>query len=150
MSETAELKFVEFNPHPRGLHVKDCVKRAICVATGEDYKKVKRDLNYTKNNLAPGCKTTKYDFNDPEVIETYTRLRGWKQVTLKPNYDTYMYHTPTVREFFEQGHQKGIYMFNGSYSRRSGHLCTMRDGVIYDTWDSRDIYIKDYWIIKEA
>lgn len=36
------------NVHPKGLKVRDCVKRAITTTTGMDYMEVQRELNRFK------------------------------------------------------------------------------------------------------
>lgn len=42
------------NPHPQGKRTTDCLKRAITLATGKPYLKVKKELNDLKK--ITGCK----------------------------------------------------------------------------------------------
>ena len=53
------------NPHPQDKSVGDCVKRAICLASGKDYQEVKIELNRHKRMMqVRKRKRPIVDFND--------------------------------------------------------------------------------------
>ena len=63
------------NPHPKGCLVGDCVKRALTIATGEDYREVSRQLNRIKRELNAD------KFNSNEVWWEFVNRRGYKAET---------------------------------------------------------------------
>ena len=120
MTET----FKYYNPHPDGKRVKDCVKRAICGATGKDYREVKIELNRTKK--ITHC-------------EKFNNNKNWKYY-VEHNLKAIKLSFPAVAgcermngQRFAETHPTGCYIL-----RMAGHLSCCRDGVIYDTWDCRE------------
>ena len=63
------------NPHPDGKRVRDCVKRAICLAEGRDYRDVKNELNRLKREL--GLEK----FNSNENWKTYVERKNYKKLS---------------------------------------------------------------------
>ena len=63
------------NPHPDKKIVNDCVKRAICLAEGRDYKDAKNDLNRLKREL--GLKK----FNSNENWKTYLERKNYEKIS---------------------------------------------------------------------
>lgn len=133
------MAFVFKNPHPEGLRVGDCIKRAIVIATGINYHDVQVMLNRYK-------KTTKHP-NDywREFIEKV--LGGWKIsedmrfINCGQRY--------TVDEFAEDFYEHTCIL------RCSKHLVATAGGDYYDTWDSgyKGVYIAwrigSYLIVRE-
>ena len=111
------------NPHPDGKIVNDCVKRAICLAEGRDYKDVKNDLNRLKREL--GLKK----FNSNENWKTYLERKNYEKISFPAK----------AGECRMNGHRFAEIHPAGSYIlRMSKHLVACVDGVILDTWDCRD------------
>ena len=111
------------NPHPDGKRVRDCVKRAICLAEGRDYRDVKNELNRLKREL--GLEK----FNSNENWKTYVERKNYKKLSF-----------PAISgESRMHGHQFAETRPTGSYIlRMASHLSSCVDGVILDTWDCRD------------
>lgn len=111
------------NPHPDGKRVRDCVKRAICLAEGRDYRDVKNELNRLKREIGAE------KFNSNNNWKTYMDRKGYNKISF-----------PAVAgESRMNGHKFAETHPTGSYIlRMAGHLSSCVDGVILDTWDCRD------------
>lgn len=108
-------KFRYWNENPQGEHHNDCVTRAITLASGLDYAKIRKKLYHTsklldcESKLCPTC----YGFVIQEVLGgTPKNCDGM-----------------TIGEFADK-HPKGIYLI-----RISGHLTCVIDSVCYDLWN---------------
>ena len=108
------------NPHPNGKLVGDCVKRAITIATGFDYREVSRELNRIKREI--GC----HSFNEPDVFKEYMKRHNFSKLSF-----------PAIKgksrmngERFCESYPRGRYILN-----MAGHLSCCVNGIIYDTWD---------------
>lgn len=127
--------FVYCNPHPQEKIVGDCVKRAICLAEGRDYKEVSLELNRLKK--VTGAK----NFNSNN---------NWKYYVESKEYTKYSF--PAERGCsrmdgyeFTKKFPKGTYIL-----RMAHHLTCCRDGVIYDTWDCRSKCVYNAFKVKEV
>ena len=111
------------NPHPDGKRVRDCVKRAICLAEGRDYRDVKNELNRLKREIG---------------VEKFNSNNNWKIYVDRKGYNKISF--PAVAgESRMNGHKFTETHPTGSYIlRMAGHLSSCVDGVILDTWDCRD------------
>lgn len=112
-----------YNAHPKGKRVQDCVKRAITVAEGRDYKEVQKDLNRIKREL--GAK----DFKRTKVWKTYVQRKGYEKLSFpaekgKPRMNG--------RRFCE-AYPQGTYIL-----RQAKHLSVCIDGVIYDIFNPEE------------
>lgn len=105
-----------YNVNPRGIHTNDCVKRAIAVATGMDYKKVQLELNRYKK--VTGAKRFSSDRNPHRYVEEV--LHG-KKIELADG---------TNAEDFCLSYPKGRYILD-----MKEHWSCIVDGVIYDSWN---------------
>lgn len=115
--------FVYTNPHPKGLHTDDCVKRAIVLTTGKDYKEVQRELNQLKNRI--GAK----HYNDGKVWKHYMKENNFIKLSFpavagEPRMDGHR---------FVEEYKSGAYILH-----MAKHLVAVVDGNLLDTWDSRD------------
>ncbi len=129
--------FQYFNNHPRGLLVKDCVKRAIALAACMDYTVVQRELN--KHRVITHARAFNTDYNPHSYVENVLRAqkisfparRGEKRMT---------------GERFCEAYPHGRYILT-----MPGHWTTCLDGVIYDTWDpSKHIVYTAYKITPKV
>ena len=106
-----------YNPHPKGLSVDDCVKRAIVVVTGRDYTVVQRELNEYKK--ITGAKS----FNSVKNLRYVEDVLKAKKIPLNKQL--------TAKEFC-QSYPCGRYILD-----MDEHWSACVDGCIYDTWDCR-------------
>lgn len=126
-----------------GANVNDCVCRAICNATGEDYKKIYDLVNQVAKSERTGkrkrgvsnARKGVYKYTEKEIIEN---ILGWVWVP-----------TMTIGS--------GCTMHLNEYEIPSGtiivkvshHLTCVKDKVLYDTFDcSRDgnRCVYGYWV----
>lgn len=121
------------NPHPDGKLVSDCVKRAICLAEGRDYRDVKNDLNRLKREL--GLKK----FNSNENWKTYLERKNYEKLS----FPAVAGESRMNGRKFAETHPTGSYIL-----RMSKHLVACVDGVILDTWDCRDKCVYNAYKIK--
>ena len=124
----AELHY--FNPNPNGAKVGDCVVRAICAATGQDW-----DKTYT--GLAVQGFTLKDMPSSNHVWSEYLHNKGFSRETI-PNTCPACY---TVGDFADDNP-------NGTFVLGTGvHAVAVIDGEIWDSWDSRSeipiLYFKE-------
>lgn len=112
-------EYVFYNPNPDGLRVGDCVVRAICAVTGQDW-----DTTYT------GVALQGYILKDMpsgnNVWGAYLRSKGFKRAVIPDTCpDCY-----TVNDFANE-HPNGTFVLcTGT------HTVSVVDGVIYDSWNS--------------
>ena len=104
-----------YNPHPKGLSIDDCVKRALVVVTGRDYATVQRELNEYKK--VTGAKS----FNSIKNLRYVEDVLKATKVTFNKEM--------TAKEFCKQ-HPFGRYILD-----MDEHWSACVDGCIYDTWD---------------
>lgn len=126
--------FKRVNPHPEGKNVRDCVKRAITLATGKPYKEVALELNRHK-------KLTGADnFNDN------TNWKSYVKNVLNGIYISF----PAVKglsrmsgKTFAEQYRKGSYVLV-----MAGHLAACVDGTVLDSWDSTDKCVYGAWRVN--
>jgi hypothetical protein len=117
-------KFRYWNENPQGEHHNDCVTRAITLASGLPYSKIRKKLFHTAklldcSKLCWSC----YSFLLSDVL-------GYRQV----NCDGM-----TIGEFADL-HPKGTYLI-----RIDGHLTIIINNTLYDTFDCRNSYCDIVW-----
>ncbi len=122
------MSLVYFNPNPEGLRTTDCTVRAICAATGEDWEKAYMSL----------CLEGLIMHRMPDAQETwwsYLRKNGFDRKAL-PNTCPDCY---TINDFCED-YPNGTYLI-----ATKNHVVTVKDGNIYDSWDSGNEVPFYYW-----
>ena len=125
----------------------DCVCRAICNATGEDYKRIydlineisKRERTGKRKKGTSNARTGCYKYTEKEIIEN---ILGWKW------HPTMYIGIGCLTHLTEDELPKGTLIV-----RLSKHLTCVKDGVLYDTYDcsrggSRCVY--GYWYKEEV
>ena len=121
-------RFVYYNQNPDKEHQNDCVTRAISLATGLPYPKIRNKLHYTAKLLE--CEricVCCYKF----LIEDVFKCR-------RVNCDG-MYPAD-----FADLHPRGTYLL-----RMNGHIVCCIDSTIYDIFDSRYMdLLTDAWEVK--
>ena len=124
--------WVRCNPNPVGRETGDCVIRAICAVTGQDW-----DTTYTAAALQGYILKDMPSAN--HVWRAYLKSRGFKMAVIPDTCpDCY-----TVGDFAGE-HKKGVYLLGTGQ-----HAVAVIDGAVCDTWDSRQ-EIPIYYFYKEA
>lgn len=135
--QSAEYK--RYNANNRGTYTGDCVKRALSMAFGIDYIQVARELN------AIGKANRGKAFNDPIVFEKYIEQHGGGRLIVPQD------NTLTLAETVDNIASTGTYIFETNnkptFPGHGNHLTCSIDGQIFDSWDSRDQYVTNYWKI---
>jgi hypothetical protein len=110
-----------YNPNPSRNRVDDCVIRAICAATGADWKDVHAELaalSYTMDDIQIGN----------SVWRAYMLRHGFRLHAIDNSCpDCY-----TVGNFADD-HPKGVYVLGTGQ-----HAVTIVDSCVLDNWDSRE------------
>ena len=125
----AELRY--FNPNPNGSRVGDCVIRAISAVTGQDW-----------NSTYTGAALQGYILGDMpsanHVWRAYLTSKGFQRAII-PDACPDCY---TVDDFAND-HPKGRFVLG-----TGNHAVAVVDGMVWDTWDSRN-EIPIYYFYKE-
>jgi len=124
--------WIRFNPNPVNARVEDCAQRAIAAALDVDWDTAS-DLIY---EMAKGMGTTTHD---DAAWGAVLRRAGFVRAVI-PNRCPDCY---TVADFCRD-HPRGVYVL-----KLSGHVATVIDGHVYDTWDSSGEIPTYYWYMKE-
>lgn len=111
--------YINFNPNPKQKRVGDCVIRAICKATNQEWNEVYVQL------CLQGLKMSDMPSSN-SVWGSYLKQKGFLQVTI-PNTCPDCY---TVEDFCKD-HPKGTYILG-----TGTHACCIQDGCVYDAWNS--------------
>ena len=120
-------RFIYYNQNPDGEKASDCVTRAISLATGLPYTKIRTKLYHSAKLF--DC--------DKLNVDCYSHLL--EDVFKFPQVKSY---GMSVGEFADT-HYNGIYLV-----RISGHISTIWQGKVVDIWDCRDSLITNAWKIK--
>ena len=125
-------------------NVNDCVVRAICNATGKDYKEVYNDIN----EMAKGESTKRHRGNKRSQSRNGVFKETWKRYLKECGW---IYHSTCK---FGSTQQK-IKLTEGSLPNGtlivqiSKHLTCLKDGIIYDTFDcSKKTYFDEFGNIQ--
>ena len=134
--ELAEMNryFEEYNPHPRRLDVRDCVKRAVCKAMDMDYMAAQRMLNRIKREIG------EESFRRVAVGIELARREGWEKIEFSSQKED---GVMTGLRFCKE-HPTGTYIL-----QEPKHWVCCKDGVIYDTYiNSLESEVQYAWKVK--
>lgn len=123
--------WIMYNPNPNGLRVGDCAVRAVCKAIGTNW-----DSAFAAIALVGFVMGDMPSSN--AVWGAFLRSKGFKRESMPDTYPDIM----TAAQFCEE-HPKGTYVLVFS-----GHVATVVDGDLYDSWDS-SAEIPLYYYSKE-
>lgn len=126
--------FHYFNANPKHRLTDDCVARAISLATGIDY-------NTTVRALATTQITTGYNSTSPEGYSRMLQDLGWVKHKQPRKKDGTKY---TGKEFCRELSTGRMIANIGG-----GHVVAIIDRMVWDTWDSTDGCIGNYWTKEE-
>lgn len=121
--------FEMYNPNPEGKSVGDCAVRAISKALGQTWEQTYAGLcleGFLRGDLP----------NSDSVWGHYLRRHGFSRHFIPDDCPGCM----TVQRFAEQNPQ-GVYIL----SMPGRHVVTVKDGVIYDSWESGRETPEYYW-----
>lgn len=104
-----------YNANTKGNFVNDCVVRAISVAENKSW-------NETYEELSDLAQIEGVLLDDVEFVENYLDKRYMREC----------HYSKSVEEFLEE-FPAGTYLVT-----MKGHITTIIDGVLYDTFDCRD------------
>lgn len=116
------------NQNPDGIHIEDCVCRAISTATG---------LNYAAVDKLLGIIATHYGCEKLCVCCYHNLLEDVL------DYDRYVCMNGETVEDIAYKHPKEKVLI-----RIDSHLTSSIKGTIYDIWDCSDRLVDCYWIVK--
>lgn len=122
-----------YNPNPYHRVIRDCTQRALSKAFGIDWETASVILDSTaiKNG---------YNGDAKEVFWIVLKENGYERNSIPNNCpDCY-----TAADFCVD-HPKGTYILGFG-----DHVCTVVDGVIYDSWDSQKEVPHFFWYKKEV
>ena len=117
-----------YNSNPQGRRVGDCAVRAVAKATGQSW-----DAAYAE--LAAQAKAMADMPSSDAVWGAFLKRRGFTKHIL-PESCPECY---TAADF-ARDHRRGVYVL-----AFGGHVATVKDGVLYDSWDSSNEIPIYYW-----
>lgn len=117
-----------YNPNPQGRRVGDCVIRAVAKATGASW-----DAAFAE--LAAQAQAMGDMPSSDAVWGAYLKRRGFTKHLL-PESCPECY---TAADF-ARDHSRGVYVL-----AFGGHVATVKDGILYDSWDSSNGIPIYYW-----
>lgn len=121
-----------FNENPTGRNVGDCAVRAVSVALGVNWERA-----YALMTVAGFSMGDMPSSNS--VWGAVLRQHGFKRVGIPDTCpDCY------TAEDFARDHLHGVYVLGFGT-----HVATVRDGVLYDSWDSSNEIPQYYWTDEE-
>lgn len=127
-----------FNPNPSARYKKDgtplkwnkndCSVRAICAVTGLTWGAV---FDYLAELAAQHYTMP----NDDDIVEMVLKQYGFQRQGFKRGESK-----PTIDKFCDL-HPDGTFVV-----RVSGHIATIKDGQIWDTWDCGEWAVRSYYV----
>ena len=122
----------EYNPNPAGRRVGDCAVRAIAKALGVDWE--------TAYSLIAAAGYRMGDMpSSNSVWGALLRQNGFYRMSV-PNSCPDCY----TAEDFCRDHPHGVFVLGFG-----GHVATVENGTLYDSWDSSHEIPQYYWYKKE-
>lgn len=118
-----------YNPNPQGKIVGDCVIRALTIALNLSWEKA-YDLV-----VQQGYRMADMPSSD-SVWGEVLREHGFKKIACL---------NCTSAECFADTHNSGIYVL-----AFGGHVATIKDGILYDSWNSLQEVPIYFWYKKEV
>ncbi len=123
--------WINYNPNPTGRRVGDCAVRAISAALGIDWEAAYELI--AGNGYAMGDMPS-----SDSVWGAVLRQNGFYRKAI-PNTCPNCY----TAEDFAADHPKGVYVLGFG-----GHVATVIDGDLYDSWDSSALIPQYFWYKK--
>lgn len=121
-----------FNNNPTGRNVGDCAVRAVSAALGVDWEESFDLITEAAREMGDMP-------SSDSVWGAVLRMHGFYRKAI-PNYC----HDCYTAEDFAQDHPHGVYVLGFG-----GHVATIRDGILLDSWNSSDLSPQFYWYRKD-
>lgn len=124
--------WIEWNPNPAGRRVGDCAVRAVSAALGIDWEAAYdliADAGYQMGDMP----------SSDSVWGAVLRQHGFYRAAI-PNSCPDCYSA----EDFARDHPRGVYVLGFG-----GHVATVRDGRLYDAWDSSNEIPQFVWYRRD-
>lgn len=121
-----------FNNNPTGRNVGDCAVRSVSVALGVDWEESFDLITEAAREMGDMP-------SSDSVWGAVLRMHGFYRKSI-PNYCPDCY----TAEDFAQDHPHGVYVLGFG-----GHVATIRDGILLDSWNSSDLSPQFYWYRKD-
>lgn len=118
-----------YNANPKNKFTGDCVIRALCTAMNKPYEEVLKEL--CENSLKTG-----YSIASTENYDRYLKLQGWIKHKQPKKINNTKY---TGEEFCKTITENCIANIGGN------HVVAIINSKVYDTWDSTEFCIGNYW-----
>lgn len=130
----AAAQLIEYNANNAGANTGDCVCRALSLAFDVGYVQMHKELNEAKKQAR--SETWKITSVYSRVIRAHGGS-GRIPVEVKLN----------LNDYVDQYMQEGTYIIETAPKpeRNSNHIVCVVDGTVYDSWDSRNQYPKNYY-----
>lgn len=122
------MSWIQYNPNPAGRNVGDCAVRALTVALDVDWEDAFELITRAAFSMADMP-------SSDSVWGAVLRSNGYYREAI-PNTCPECY---TVADF-ALDHPKGVYVVG-----TGGHVVTIVDGVLYDSWNSSKEIPIYYW-----
>lgn len=124
------------NENPKGRFTTDCVIRAIATATSIPYNQVVMEMAKMQ------CETG-YDMSESKLIDKYLTSKGWEK-NKQPRKSN---NTKYTGEEFCKMISRNRHEYPPQIIANIGghHIVAIMWGQVYDTWDSTDGCIGNYW-----
>lgn len=123
--------WIEYNGNPTGRRVGDCAVRAVSVALGIDWESAFSLLSVNAFQMGDMP-------SSDSVWGSVLRQHGFYRASI-PDKCPACYSAAD----FARDHPKGIYVLGFG-----GHVATVKDGLIYDAWDSSQEIPQYVWYKK--
>ena len=122
------MAYIFFNPNPVGRSVGDCAVRAVAKALDTDWESAY--IKMTTNGFKMGDMPS-----SDSVWGAVLRQNGFVKEVI-PNTCPECY----TAEHFCRDHPRGTFVLGFG-----GHVATVHDGFVYDSWDSSNEIPQFYW-----
>ena len=122
------MKWMDYNPNPKGRRVEDCAVRAVAKALEMPWRDVY--IMIAAQGLADGDM-----MHSDAVWGRVLANHGFKRFAV-PNRCPDCY----TAEDFAADHPQGTYVLGFG-----GHTATIKNGILYDAWDSLSLVPQYYW-----
>ena len=135
---------VKYNANIRGKNVGDCVKRALSLATNSSYNDISKELLEAMHEIYKH--PDEDEWKRPTVFNHVIAAHGGSR-PLKPKGDVY-----TLGDFVDNvlGHEGTFLVTTGKQPGTLSHIVCIIDGKIYDSWDSSNQYVYNYYTFDDV
>lgn len=126
------MAYIQYNPNPMARSVGDCSVRAVAKALGEDWETAYIQLMVTGFEMCDMPSSN-------SVWGAVLRKNGFYRKAIPEDVP----EDYTAEDFCDD-HPAGTYVL-----AFGGHVATVKDGYLYDSWDSSQELPQFYWHRKE-